>query len=121
MDRAHLRGSSRTSIAGIVRDASRELDPLPHAFTVSGNFSLGRLDQIHTLNRLPRPSLAIGMRISKQSSERIDKIKAGQPFWKRIELRRVSHQLEQPFGIIGRGTEHARISPRVGRTRPVIR
>ena len=69
----------------------------------------------------PRQPLALGVRMAEQTQERVDELKSGEPFGKRIELRRISEQSEQLFRLVRRQAQNTESIPRVGRTKPVIR
>ena len=90
----------------------RQLDALPHAFAIPGDFAARRFRHTHALNGFPGEIFGFSVRATIQAQIGIDELVAGESFGERIELRAVADVAEKLFRIVGPDAEHADVAAR---------
>src|SRR5262249_34389364 len=93
--------------ARIMGHGGGQLDSLAHAFAVTGDILARGIGDSASLERPPRclPGIfgAVAMQRQLGNQEGI----SGETFWKRVELRAISHKTKQPLAVGWVDTEDA--------------
>src|SRR6267143_2341503 len=89
-----------------MRDCLRQTDALPHAFAVSGDFSVGSIKQTNALQSGSGQRKSFLLFITVNQQKGADEFPSRQSAWKRVNLRAITQLFEKLLRPIGSNIEN---------------
>ena len=88
-----------------VADGLGQLDALPHAFAVAGDFAFGGIHEIDALEGAPGQIRSFLMAAAIDAQIGVDEFEAGQAFGEGVELGAVADFAKEALGVVGRDAQ----------------